>query len=245
MLKFFRKIRQNLLTDNKYSKYLLYAIGEIILVVIGILIALQVSNLNSERINDREEVKALNSLNAEFRINRDIMNAAIESNESSINTGKYIMSLINTDLNELKTHNTDSLLFEIFEYDSFNITENSILELMQSSKLQNLKNDSLRTRILEWSQKKSALINTGESLKTKSEYLVNYLMTRYPLKNIDAYGVLNWDKPSSIKNDKYAIFYDLQFENIIDDYLYNLVNYNTRFKELQVTIDNIIDKSTL
>ena len=46
MLRIFRKIRQRMLPDNKFSKYLLYAIGEILLVVIGILIALQVSNWN-------------------------------------------------------------------------------------------------------------------------------------------------------------------------------------------------------
>ena len=45
MIKFFRKIRQKLLTENKFSKYLLYAIGEIVLVVIGILIALQIKNI--------------------------------------------------------------------------------------------------------------------------------------------------------------------------------------------------------
>ena len=44
MLRFFRQIRQGLLTDNKFSKYLLYAVGEILLVVIGILIALQVND---------------------------------------------------------------------------------------------------------------------------------------------------------------------------------------------------------
>jgi len=49
MIKFFRKIRQRLLTENKFSKYLLYAIGEIILVVIGILIALQINNWNEVR----------------------------------------------------------------------------------------------------------------------------------------------------------------------------------------------------
>jgi hypothetical protein len=49
MIKFFRKIRQRLLTENKFSKYLLYAIGEIILVVIGILIALQINNWNEKR----------------------------------------------------------------------------------------------------------------------------------------------------------------------------------------------------
>ncbi|MFT6796607.1 MAG: hypothetical protein ACJART_001751 [Maribacter sp.] len=57
MIKFFRKIRQRLLTENKFSKYLLYAIGEIVLVVIGILIALQINTWNEEqkvRVLERE-----------------------------------------------------------------------------------------------------------------------------------------------------------------------------------------------
>ena len=49
MIKFFRKIRQKLLTENKFTKYLIYAIGEIVLVVIGILIALQINNWNETR----------------------------------------------------------------------------------------------------------------------------------------------------------------------------------------------------
>ena len=57
MIKFFRKIRQKILTENKFSKYLLYAIGEIVLVVIGILIALQVNNLNEvEKVKDKEVI---------------------------------------------------------------------------------------------------------------------------------------------------------------------------------------------
>ncbi len=49
MIKFFRKIRQKNLTENKFGKYLTYAIGEIILVVIGILIALSINNWNEDR----------------------------------------------------------------------------------------------------------------------------------------------------------------------------------------------------
>lgn len=49
MLRFFRQIRQGLLTHNKFSKYLLYAIGEIVLVVLGILIALQINTWNEDR----------------------------------------------------------------------------------------------------------------------------------------------------------------------------------------------------
>jgi len=50
MIKFFRKIRQNLLNEGKTTRYFKYAIGEIVLVVIGILIALQINNWNEERI---------------------------------------------------------------------------------------------------------------------------------------------------------------------------------------------------
>ncbi len=49
MIKFFRKIRQKLLVENRFNKYLIYAVGEIVLVVIGILIALQINNWNLER----------------------------------------------------------------------------------------------------------------------------------------------------------------------------------------------------
>ena len=70
MIKFFRKIRQRLLTDNKFNKYLLYAIGEIFLVVIGIMIALQVNNWNQSRIQLDNEVqmysKLYDDLNSEY-----------------------------------------------------------------------------------------------------------------------------------------------------------------------------------
>jgi len=59
MIKFFRKIRQNLLSEGKTEKYLKYAIGEIVLVVIGILIALQINNWNENR---KTEIKIKNSL---------------------------------------------------------------------------------------------------------------------------------------------------------------------------------------
>ena len=53
MIKFFRKIRQTLIHENRFSKYLLYALGEIMLVVIGILIALQINNWNEDRKQDQ------------------------------------------------------------------------------------------------------------------------------------------------------------------------------------------------
>lgn len=62
MINFFRTIRQNLLAGNKFSKYLVYAIGEIILVVIGILIALQINNWNEERKEKQLETQLIDLL---------------------------------------------------------------------------------------------------------------------------------------------------------------------------------------
>jgi len=62
MMKLFRKIRQKMLTENKFSKYLIYAIGEIILVVIGILIALSINNWSQSNQREIRERKMLNEL---------------------------------------------------------------------------------------------------------------------------------------------------------------------------------------
>uniref|UniRef100_UPI00404B6181 DUF6090 family protein n=1 Tax=Gelidibacter sp. TaxID=2018083 RepID=UPI00404B6181 len=62
MIKFFRKIRQNLLNEGKTSKYFKYAIGEIILVVIGILIALQINNWNEGRKEKIHQKSVLSNL---------------------------------------------------------------------------------------------------------------------------------------------------------------------------------------
>jgi len=67
MIKFFRKIRQRLLSENKFSKYLIYAIGEIILVVIGILIALGINNWNENSKNNDEEKIILINLNKDLK----------------------------------------------------------------------------------------------------------------------------------------------------------------------------------
>ena len=69
MIKFFRKIRYNLLSENKTGKYLKYAIGEIILVVIGILIALQINTWNEQRKERAKEQVLLQQLREDYQTN--------------------------------------------------------------------------------------------------------------------------------------------------------------------------------
>lgn len=71
MIKFFKKIRQEVLSENKFSKYLLYAIGEIILVVIGILIALQIGEWKKESESAKLELKILKEIHS--NLNNDLI----------------------------------------------------------------------------------------------------------------------------------------------------------------------------
>jgi hypothetical protein len=85
MIKFFRKIRQKMLTENKFSKYLIYAIGEIVLVVIGILIALSINNRN-ERGNNQKLVsiyksELLNDLELDVSHFKNHLSLATEENK--------------------------------------------------------------------------------------------------------------------------------------------------------------------
>lgn len=78
MIKFFRNIRKNLLNEGKTTRYFKYAIGEIILVVIGILIALQINNWNEDRKLQRQEIKLLTDLQFELQKTFDELQAGIE-----------------------------------------------------------------------------------------------------------------------------------------------------------------------
>ena len=78
MIKFFRKIRQNLLMENKTGKYFKYAIGEIVLVVIGILIALSISNWNENRKNSQSETVFLEGILYDINEQKKLCNNQID-----------------------------------------------------------------------------------------------------------------------------------------------------------------------
>lgn len=104
MIKFFRHIRQRLLTENKFSKYLIYAFGEIILVVVGILIALSINNWNESKKEKALEIKVLLELKKSLENN---YNEMVQDSLRRMNWNKS-SDIIITVLHE-KTDYSDSL----------------------------------------------------------------------------------------------------------------------------------------
>ena len=91
MFKFFRRVRQALLSENKFSKYLLYAIGEIALVMIGILLALQVNNWNEERLKKNREQVYLNLLLRDLNTDIEFYKSNIEFYDLVLESGIKVL----------------------------------------------------------------------------------------------------------------------------------------------------------
>jgi hypothetical protein len=100
MFKFFRKIRQKLLTENKISKYLLYAVGEIILVVIGILIAINLNNANQQKtLKNSVELQLGLLRNSVYQDSISFRNL-IKYSENQIKDSQRLILLMNEPLND-------------------------------------------------------------------------------------------------------------------------------------------------
>tara|TARA_R100000935_G_scaffold21876_2_gene40375 strand:+ start:22651 stop:23337 length:687 start_codon:yes stop_codon:yes gene_type:complete len=112
MIKFFRSIRQRLVVENRFSKYLLYAIGEIVLVVIGILIALQINNWNESRKQATTETEFITSLQNDLQQDKAFIQLILELTEPRIEVYK----ILNSDLQNLYRDDRSSLdsIFKIY-----------------------------------------------------------------------------------------------------------------------------------
>jgi len=104
MIKFFRRIRRQFLSENKFGKYLLYALGEILLVVIGILIAIQINNWNEYKKDRIVEKKVLEGLAKNLEMNIERFETRLRNIKRYSKSGEIILSII-----ENKRGETDTL----------------------------------------------------------------------------------------------------------------------------------------
>ncbi len=135
-----------MLTENKFSNYLLYAVGEIILVVVGILIALQINNWNEQRIVNNKEQVLLIALRQEFNGNQKVLQKVIEINRSNIEGAKKFSSLfspnaINVSDTLISNYFGQALMSEAIFRPSLGILN----EAINSGNLSIIKNTKLRS----------------------------------------------------------------------------------------------------
>lgn len=178
MIKFFRKIRLNLLSENKFTKYLFYALGEIILVVIGILIALAINNANQNRIKSNNEQTYLTGLEQEFKTSRLKLQELISINKRNCEGSKKILEYITYNDNNLSEAAFSNLLYNTFSNDiSFNPNNSLLNEMINSGNLKILSNDELRKRLTNWLSTMEDISRQEKELSVQREKVLDMFRT--------------------------------------------------------------------
>ncbi len=155
MIKFFRRIRYDLMEKNKTGKpawpvgrYLKYAIGEIILVVIGILIALSINNWNEDRKDKKLEQNYLLKIHKEFKKNKEQFDLIISKHKQSYNSSNWIIENYNKpdiNIDTLRKH------LSVFRYSwTYNPSKSSIDAIINSGKLGVIRDNELSNKLIEW-----------------------------------------------------------------------------------------------
>jgi hypothetical protein len=150
MIKFFRKIRYDLMEKNKAGKYLKYAIGEIILVVIGIIIALQINNWNENRKDSIQEKVVLRSLLENLNLAKNQSELLISEEET---LKKRIIRVLGIESVENKTTSEkipDSIFKgAVWDLQSDQPTFNSYSNLKNTNKLSLIKNKKINEKFTD------------------------------------------------------------------------------------------------
>jgi len=146
MIKFFRKIRQKLLSENKFSKYLLYAIGEIILVVFGILIALQINNWNQDKIDSKIEKELLSELLENLSINTERLENSITEEYETARSIDFVVEVL-----ENKLAHVDSMNYHFGRADfaSDIVISNTAFEAIKSQGFQIISDSEIRKLMID------------------------------------------------------------------------------------------------
>lgn len=145
MLRLFRRLRKRLINEKKAGKYFLYAFGEVIILIFGILIALQVNNWNEKR--QKQDLESVILLAIKADLDKDLINCKndILIHKLQVNSSNIILDHINNDL----TYN-DSLSSHFLETCSYTITtyNNASFETLKSLGVGLISNVELRNEII-------------------------------------------------------------------------------------------------
>jgi hypothetical protein len=136
------------LNENKISKYLLYAVGEIILVVIGILIALQINNNNDLRKERQKELRYLENIKSDLLVNIAEMNSYIKTRTVQAAAAKRILEYFEgKPLTDLEAFNADGM--SIYSWQRYYQNNNTFNELVNSGNLALISNEKIKKRMLD------------------------------------------------------------------------------------------------
>ena len=240
MIKFFRNIRQNLLTENKFSKYILYAIGEIFLVVVGILIALNINNNNELEKNKQAVVSSLKEIQSNLLDDIKVSQGVLETYLINDSIQKKIFDFKNpSTIADFKNKKITKLGNY---YDNFVINKNGYENLMRQIDIMPKKYEPILKDL------KRLYVSLNETINTYNERIRSTVYS-----NIDFMYTQDWEiyrrKHKQISNEEANYFInDNRYKNYIIKFMNDSGNlcdismsYCIKAIETYEKIDSLVD----
>lgn len=178
MITFFRNIRQKLVSENKTAKYLKYALGEIALVMIGILLAMQINNWNQNRLHKNEFNNILETINQDLKRDTLVAGALIKYYTQ---IEKSSMKIINKEVNRNNYKKHPEVRSLVSRYRSFTIQTKGFEMVKDYSSKNEIRNDSIFTTISQFYMPFLEIIDDS-----------NGFVKKEVLTNIDTYKKYDW-----------------------------------------------------
>ena len=232
MVKFFRKIRYDLMEKNKTGKYLKYAFGEIILVVIGILIAIQLNEWRNDKANANQKQNVLLALKFEFEANLTQLDTVYYYQTKTLNALKKTMNLIDS----INYITNDKVLKEIFldmrfEW-SYNPTNGALRSAVSSGDIHLIDSERLIELLFSW---EDFVKDSFEESERQNKYASDSysLLNKYTQLKEVYKSVLFNDKGSKHPSDFFGLFEDALFEDYTLRMSFNTNSYMEELRDLR------------
>ena len=210
------------LLSNETKQYFKYGLGEVILVVIGILLALQVNNWNEKRKLINEEKKTLLLFHNEVSNNLKILERSIVEKQYIIESNKEILKYTGPNKKWLSDKSLDSLMYHITVSGWIFVPEDGVLnEIINSGKLSIIQNDKIKNEIASLPQLISLILEEDRLYRDDlHQYFLPFLSKNYRLRNITGYRELLEHSESDLDKSKFKsnpeeILDNPEFENIL------------------------------
>ena len=249
MLRFLHNFRQRLLRENKFSKYLLYAIGEILLVVIGILIAFQVDNWNESEKQRRTSREFIVRLQKEVKRNISYAETEIATEEAQSHAAKTILHLFNEPNSGGYGSQLDSLVYIILSNNTVEIVTGTLNEGFNTGNVAIIPSDSLRLSLYNMPSMIEELRKQEEiDREDVNGHFTNFLYHHFNYRNMDDQfspyrGSIGPTKFTEYSNRN--LLDSQTFENMVDNRFWNSqeqLNQLKKFHAELILIESLIEK---
>ena len=219
MIRFFRKIRLKRLSNGKVGKYLLYAVGEIALVMIGILLALQVNNWNEKNKSLNRQTEYLQQIHSEMLSNLESVRGEQKKMDGILDGLRSFVSLCGNNAEDVSEEELANVWGSVFSKSAGYKYENGVLlGLLSSGGIKEFVNDSIRNKLTSWEARIKKLtlqeVEFNEYLKKGNDFMEENGSVRTIIDNRNGNGWWGIEKQINPSSNTFLVE-SSKFENVL------------------------------